>query len=159
MTDSLPPQRQAALCWPKASVALLSAAIIGLLLWHLFPQTGTPSTEDREGYDKALSAYQEADQDLGLAAGQALLVLRTAQERSETDPTVPQEEIAELHALLEVEPPQYDAPEVAPLTQENLRTEQAQLIEITDALATLTHKLSRQAAKVEKIVEQSPGVH
>ncbi|WP_175954131.1 hypothetical protein [Schaalia sp. Marseille-Q2122] len=155
MTESLPTPPASTPWWPKFSVVLLSVAIIALLVWHFLPQAGGPSAAERALYDEALATHKNADEDLALAAGQAVLALRAAQERSGADPAHAPEGLDELRALLEIEPPHYEARDVESLSPEELRAEVERVTAVTEELGTLTHKLSRQAAKVERAVEDS----
>lgn len=155
MTDSLPPQRAETPWWPKLSVAFLSMAIIGLLAWYVLPYSSTSPDDEVVLYEKALSEYQVAEEDLGLAAGQAILVLRAAHERNDTDSTNSPEGVDKLRVLLEIEPPKYEPRALDTLTPQEAHDELLRVELVCEELKTLTHKLSRQAAKVEEALKQS----
>ncbi|RRC96324.1 hypothetical protein [Schaalia canis] len=140
--------------WPKVSVAVLSGLIVALLAWHFLPSLNAASGSDRALYDEAVSAYKSAEEDLALAAGEAVKVLRSAQERSDDSTFTAVTEIDELRTLLETEPPAYEAPDTSGLSRDELRAQHEHVETITDEIRTLTHKLSRQAAKVERILKR-----
>lgn len=138
--------------WPQITVGALSCAFVAVLGYLFFPDMPmlSPFTEaERQQYVQAESSLTGTNDELTLCVGHAVSTLRTADEQESFLSPGTIAEVDKLRAFLNEEPPSYDPPPLDGLSRAEFEVALTRMREASDAVASFSHKLARQAQKVQ----------
>lgn len=145
--------------WPKIAAAVLGSAVVialGFLLLPGLSLTSAYSASEQQRYAEAQAELEVAHDALSQAAGQAVSVLRTADQLPQESSSQIKDEAQKLRSFLNEEPPTYEAPAIEGLSREDFDAALREMTTTSESLADLAHKLARQAQKLEAQLHSSP---